>query len=86
MFDLFIVLPLLKYSLWFFFVILGHVHERMRLLESSHKNSEVCIGLVEDRFRNFEDDVHHLQGDVWNENFITLQSKNKIEKTQECLQ
>ena len=52
----------------------------MRLLESSHKNSEICIGLVEDRFRNFEDDVHHLQGDFWNENFITLQSKKKLKK------
>ena len=57
--------------------MLGHVHKRMRLLESSHKNSEICIGFVEDKFRNFENDVHHLQGDFWNENFITLQTKKK---------
>lgn len=36
-----------------------------------------CIGLVEDRFRNFENDVHHLQGDFWKENFVTLQTKKK---------
>ena len=46
------------------FLSVGHVHNKMEILENIQQGTESRTALVEDRVNVVEDSVHHLQGDL----------------------